>query len=174
MLMRITQPSEVADKMVSAAERLMTALAMERYLEPIVTGYQRDVLERLQFKVAPEHCASFGEQLILSPDQAHLLSQEDRAIYVAETIKARIAAQLVVASFDECPLAVATAERIQAEDVLLAAISDIPQLEGVRLAVRSEEPFRSKAVAMALQFLEPYTRTDEEIIADLIKAGRMA
>ena len=39
MLMRITQPSEVTDKMVSAAERLMTALAMERYLEPIVTGY---------------------------------------------------------------------------------------------------------------------------------------
>lgn len=52
-------------------------------------------------------------------------------------------------------------------------MSDMPQLQGYELTAKSTAELRSRAVSMALQFLEPYTRTNEEIIADLIKAGRM-
>ena len=76
-------------------------------------------------------------------------------------------------SHDDCPLALAIAERVQAENNLLSAMSDMPQLQGYELTAKSTAELRSRAVSMALQFLEPYTRTNEEIIADLIKAGRM-
>ena len=71
-------------------------------------------------------------------------------------------------SHDDCPLALAIAERVQAENNLLSAMSDMPQLQGYELTAKSTAELRSRAVSMALQFLEPYTRTNEEIIADLI------
>ena len=53
MLVKTTRPKEVTEKMVCAAERLLTALAMEKYLEVVVTGYQQAVLKRLGFVAAP-------------------------------------------------------------------------------------------------------------------------
>lgn len=173
MLVKTTRPKEVTEKMVCAAERLLTALAMEKYLEVVVTGYQQAVLKRLGFVAAPEHQESFGAQPILSPKHSYLLSESDWKTYVTETSKARSEAKLVVPSHDDCPLALAIAERVQAENNLLSAMSDMPQLQGYELTAKSTAELRSRAVSMALQFLEPYTRTNEEIIADLIKAGRM-
>lgn len=168
---KLNRPAIFTDKMIEAAERLFEAIAIERTLDPIVNGYKKAVLLRLQLKVSPEFQDGREDLVVLHPDHAYLLAEGDWELYLAEVEKARVAAGLHVAEADHCPLLVANHERLRAENDLLAAVSVIPRLKDLEHLGAARLEDRKKAVDLALSMLSPYVKPTQQAILDLIRKG---
>lgn len=165
------RPSIFTDEMIEAAERLFQATAIEQVLEPVVNGYKKDILDRLRLPPAPEHRDHIDKDVIDDPDQVYLLSEADLQRYLAEVNTARIAARLHVDDPESCPLLVASAERVRAENDLIEALSKIPRLKDLEhfSAARLED--RKEVLDHALSMLAPYVKPAESAINDLVAKG---
>lgn len=165
------RPSIFTDEMIEAAERLLQATAMEQVLEPVVNGYKKDILDRLQLPPAPEHRDNTDKDVIDDPDQVYLLSEADLHRYLAEVNAARIAARLHVDDPESCPLLVATAERVRAENDLIAALAKIPRLKDLEHFSAARLTDRKEVLDHALSMLAPYVKPAASAISDLIAKG---
>ena len=165
------RPAIFTDKMIEAAERLFEAIAIERTLDPIVNGYKRAILLRLQLQVSPEFQDGSDDQVVLNPDHTYLLAESDWDLYLAEVNKARVAARLHVDEQDQCPLLMASAERVRAENELIAALREIPRLKDLEHFGYASLEKRKKLLDLALSMLSPYVKPAKQAILDLIRKG---
>ncbi len=168
------RPAAITDAMVACAERVLVTTAFERMIEPIVIGYQTEILKRLQLKVADEFKDEGIDRIILDPDHTYLLSDEDFQRYLAESNEARKKAQLVVEDPSQCPLLVAIHERIKAENALLKAMSEIPRLGDLRHFGVATIKQREQLLEMTLAVLSPYVRETDELMARAVKHNALA
>lgn len=153
---------------VRLAEAVLTAMAHESLIRPIVTEYETAILNKHQFKIAREWVEQ-GEpdRVILDRKHSFLLSEEDAKVYYAECFAARDAANLKVDRPENCPLLVAEDVRGQAENALLKAIAAIPGLELLGSGGMTLDE-RTKAIQLTLQLLAPFVADAEEILRRIL------
>lgn len=125
---------QVTPAMIAACKKLLLARTWLSTVEPIVRGYERKILEGLQFTNRREF-EKYGEKfpecklhVITEPKQSYLLADEDFQVYWQLCKLARDAAKLVVEQDDFCPLCVAEHEVSKAERALLDAMKPITTL----------------------------------------------
>ena len=93
------------NEMISACKAVLMAKAWYATVEPIVSGYERKLLQHYQFRKADKYnnCNDVPG-IILEPKKSWLLGDKDFIIYDAECKKERDKAGLKVKHPDNCPL----------------------------------------------------------------------
>lgn len=141
---------------IRLGEAVCLAMAHEDMVRPIVEAYETKILAKHQFRIAKEWVkAGEPDQIILDRKKSFLLSQEDAAVFYAETYAERDAANLKVSDPEHCPLCVAKDLRIQAENALLKAMASTPGLQALGNGCMTLEQ-RSKAIELTLKLLAPF------------------
>ena len=168
------RPAAITDALISSAERVLVTTAFEKMIEHIVVGYQTEILQRLQLKVSDEFKDDPVGPVILNPDHTYLLNEDDYGRYLSESHEARKKAQLVVEDPSQCPLLVAIHERINAENQLLKAMSEIPRLGDLRHFSVATIKQRGQFLDMSLAMLAPYVRKTDELMARAVKHNALA
>jgi hypothetical protein len=122
----------IQPEMIKAAQNYVVAKAFVQVVEPIVTGYQREILAKNQFtnKGQIDRRKIKGTdftmvEIITDPKQSYNLSDEDFASYHQQCNEARIAAKLHVDNPEHCPLLVAESTLRSAERLLLDAMEPL-------------------------------------------------
>ncbi len=111
---------KVTKDMKEAAVALIACKAFEKTIRPIVEGYQRDILNRHQWHISSEWVdKGLNDEIILDPERAYELNDEDAAVYYAELEIEREKSGLYVKESGYCPLLVAKHEIIEAENILI-------------------------------------------------------
>lgn len=160
-------PMGITQEMVSAAETYLLAKVLEEAVEPVVTQYSKEVLEKYQFK-ASSKWDEFDElkgSVILDPKLTYLLSEDDWAIYSAETFKARDLSGLKVSRPDNCPYLEAKNHRVIAENALIDAVAKHPKLGNLRRHLLTLDE-RAKLLDLILRFLAPHVRNGSQILEE--------
>ena len=150
---------------IRCAEAVFVAMAHEKLIQPIVEGYEREILAKHQFRIAP--CwveQGVPDEVIRDRNKTFLMSEEDATVFFAECHAARAKANLRVENPDHCPLLVAQNVRIQAENALVESLSSIPGLESLGMGVMSLE-IRDRAVELGLKLLAPFMPAADNIVA---------
>lgn len=136
---------------------LILAMAHEQTIKPIVEAYERAALERHQFRIAPKWVdRGMADQVILDPVEAHLLGDEDAAVYYRDCYAARDAAGLVVDHPEKCPYCVAHNLRLKAEESMLEALSEAPGLGHLKEMFYADGELSDKAIDLGLRLLTPF------------------
>lgn len=143
--------------MIEAAKAVFMAMATKQLIEPIVRGYQSEILAKHQWHTRPEWRERLGDQVITDPKLSYLLSAEDFAVFDAECKAARQAANLHVEKDDQCPLCVAETNLIKAQARLMDAMSHVTNLSWDRCRILPTEK-REQAIELTLQLLGPYVK----------------
>lgn len=146
------------DKQLRAAETLLLAMTHEQIIEPIVKGYEREILARHQFHIDQKWVGRRGtvDRVILDPNEAYLLNEADAKIFYEECYEARDAAGLYVEKPEHCPYCVAHHMRVQAEGAMMEAMAETPGLEHLRRVMQAKLELRDKAVDLTLRMLTPF------------------
>ncbi len=149
------------NRQIRAAEAVLVAMAHEHAVRPVVEAYQRMILAEHQFKPSVTWQDFPGRpEVVLDPGEDHYLGPEDMAVYMAECDAARDALGLAVSSPDHCPLLEARSARIDAENTLLATMTDTPRLAPLAEA-RALPGYRGKRViATLLSVIAPYCQQE--------------
>lgn len=160
--------------MLMAANALVLAMANRDYVEPIVIGYQKRILERNQFKYDPQWVdngridSPKSHDVILDPKISYLLSESDFQKYLEECDRERIAANLVLVPPCDCPLLHARLQVSQAENDLVATMEGITDINvtafrTIKLASQAQ------LVDLTLRLLAPFIDKDQ-VLAQIEKA----
>ena len=152
---------------IQAARNLMVAMAHVQLVEPIVTGYQRAILERHQWGVSPEMAElSCGKDVITDPKHAYLLSDANAAIYYAACDEAKKASGLKVARPDNCPWLEAQNQVLDAQRALVAALEPATRVTWDMLMRKfSDMP---RYIELSLKLMAPFVGKSDQILADLM------
>lgn len=150
--------------MVKAAETLFVAMAQVDFLEPIVNGYKKSILANHQWRISEQYARRRGTEVILDPESAWLMSDEEFAVYDKLCKEARDAAELYVESPDHCPLLVARHQVSLAQNALVEAMG----MTTVDDLLCSGMERYKKYVDLSLRLLAPFVRPTSEIMADVI------
>ncbi len=147
-------------EMVEAAKTVFMAMAWKGTIEPIVTGYEREILSRHQFHISDEWTAKgMPDKIILDPKETYLLNDIDSKIYINETFMARDNAGLKVDNPEFCPLLVAETMQIDAETALIATMESITHLEPGQLYGEN----RKKLIDLTLRLLAPFMKGERKV-----------
>lgn len=157
------------DEQIQATETLLLAMAHEQTIEPIVTGYQKAILEQHQFHVASRWVGVRGgvDRIILDPRETYLLNEEDSEVYFRECDLARDSAGLIVEQPGFCPLLVAQNLRVQAEMALLDVMSKTPGLEHLSNVRSMRKDTYDEVLDLTLRMMTRFVREDlaEQLLA---------
>ena len=156
------------EEQTRAAENLFAIMAHESMIRPIVEKYEADILQRLQFRIS-RHWVELGceDTLVLARKEAFLLSKEDSAVFHAECLAARDAANLKVERPDNCPLLEVEYLRMQAESALIKAISTIPGFERLGTGIMTLDQHKL-AIDISMKLCAPSCGTSDEILQRLV------
>ena len=121
--------------MVHAAKAVFVCMAIEQTIRPIVTGYQKAILEKGQYHIAKKWIDRRGEpdRIITEPNQSYLLEDDDFGHYLTECNQARIVAKLHVENDEFCPLLVAQENVRKAEKLLIDVMEPITHITNKNL-----------------------------------------
>ena len=156
-----------SESMVRAAERVLAAKARFDVVAPIVDAYQREILERHQWRVAREWVESGDDDVIvLNPEEAYLLEDADAAVFFSECTQSAAEARLGTELPDSCPKLEARDALRRAENVFLEEIGGIPGLE-VLGSGSLPLSARDKALTLALEMVAPYMRDAKTILGNI-------
>lgn len=78
---------KISDELIQAGEAVFSAMAYLDTVKPIVTEYQKAILERHQFtnrkegEIRKTKISNNKEEIILNPNRTYLMSDEDFEIY---------------------------------------------------------------------------------------------
>lgn len=159
----------VSAEMITAAEDLLVAIALEQTIQPVVEQYEEEILQRLQLRTAERYKAFGIDHVVLKRNELFLLSEKDIEQFIAESRKAREAAKLPVEYPENCPLAVATHVRSEAETTLLAMVAKHPLLSGLADTSSLSLGDRAKAVSLTLDYMSRFIRSPEEILGRVMR-----
>lgn len=165
------------ERQIRAAENLFASMAHEATVRPVVEAYQARVLAEYQFHIDPQWLIPRGksewkmeDQVILDPKNVFLLSEKDLHTFIVKCNEERQKAKLHVLSREDCPLLVAEAHRIDAENALLYAMSATPGLEFLSRAYVLDTERHKEVVNLSLKVLAPFV-ADAPNILERIMAG---
>jgi len=166
-------------RMISAVETYLAARLCEKKIQPIVIGYEAEILGRYRFK-AERSTQPGQEEIILDPEKSYRISEADSEVYVSECRKARAAERITIDGEDPdtCPLLKARHSVVLAENEVIKSMSETPQLVsfGDKLFVLKLED-RKKVVELSIGLMEPFVSDDRAIRlahATLVKYPRFA
>jgi len=162
---------KISKEMISLAETVMQAMALEGTVREVVEGYQRAILQAHRWPPAEEF-ANYPSipKVILEPKHTYLLGQEHATQYYAQCDDARKAAGLGVIKEGNCPLIEAESLRFRAENALLAEVSKLPglgRIDATRHTMSLEQ--RKQAVDLTLRLTAPYVSDAREQIERIMR-----
>lgn len=137
-------------EMIKSAETVFMVMAWKDTIEPIVKEYQRVILINHQFVVDGE--------VMINPDRAWLLNDEDFKVYIEETYKERDKAGLKVDNPEFCPLLVAEMMQIDAENALIETMRPAIGLNDIHIYGDN----RKKLIELTLRLLAPFVKIQTE------------
>lgn len=144
-------------RMIDAANAVFVAMAAMQLIEPIVLGYQTEILAKHQWRIRPQWRERLGDKVVTDPKQSYLLSEEDFAVFDAECKAARNAANLYVEKDDQCPLCVAEVNLINAQARLMDSMAHVTNLSWDKCRMLPADK-RAQAIELTLQLLGPYVK----------------
>lgn len=146
------------NEMISACKAVLMAKAWYATVEPIVRGYEREILQRYQFHKVGKPCKEYTDapEIILDPKKSWLMRDEDFLVYDAECKKERDKAGLKVNHQDNCPLLEAETLERNTQHALIEAVA--PML-GITLeqVTRSLDTY-NKFVDLAMKWIVSYSK----------------
>ena len=164
--MKKFQPTQ---EQIRCAEVLVTAMAYEQEIRPVVEAYETQILAKHQFHIDKAWVEKgMPDRIILSRKDSILLSDTDSKVFYSECHEARDAAGLKVDKPENCPLLVANSLRIEAENALLKSMESSPNLESLSKAACLSLDVRAKAVDLTLKLLMPFCRDAEGILQSFV------
>ena len=141
--------------MIAAAKTVFLAKAWTETLRPVVEGYKKAILAKHSWHIAEEWInKGMADRVIMEPEHAYLLSDQDFAIYLREVNESRVEAGLEVDNEDHCPLLVAEMQEVNATRALLTAMMPITKIDPND--VYGED--WNKLTDLTLQLLAPYVK----------------
>ena len=167
--MGVSTPAEleaaITPEIVDAAAELIAAKAVVETVKPIVRGYQQAILEAHQWRIARKWVEKGCQDIvILDPDLAFELEEEDFQIYLAEVNEARKQAGLHVESEDHCPLLVAEYNENKAKWKLAELMKPIVGFGLNDVLCRKDGLERSKKyIDILLGLLMPYVTGERKL-----------
>ncbi len=146
--------------MLLAAGNVFAAMAWVEVIRPVVEGYQREILNRHKWHIAKEWSEKRGlpDKIILEPNRAYLLEDEDFNIYLKECHEARNKAGLKVENDDFCPLLVSERLLSEAKRGLIDVMEPTTGIEFDDLFHHGLEDY-NKYIDITLRLLAPYLKT---------------
>jgi len=156
---------EPTAEMIEAAANVFIAMAALGVIEPIVTGYETEILKKHQWTIRPEFQKRLGAEIVLDPKNAYLMSDADQAVFFAEAKLARQASGLVVEHDEQCPKCVAEYNLIEAKHKLIEVMEPITKLSVQRLMCGGLDKYE-EAVELTLKLLGPFVA---EVMPDAMK-----
>lgn len=158
---------------VRAAELMLTALAHKQLIEEIVVPYQLDVLREGQWPIKTEYCkgGEFGDRgfdsgtIVLTPERAYLMSDEDHARYLAKLTERRITAGLSIRAEGNCPLLEAKSDLIEAEHLLMIAAKPFTGIDPSNLYLAKRRDYINLLSRLAAPKVRSANAILEEIAA---------
>ena len=167
--MGVSTPAEleaaITPEIVDAAAELIAAKAVVETVKPIVRGYQTAILEAHQWRIARKWVEQGCEDtVILDPDLAFELEDEDFQVYLAEINEARKQAGLHVESEDHCPLLVAEHNESKAKWKLAELMRPIVGFGLDDVLCKQDGLERSKEyIDILLGLLMPYVTGEQKL-----------
>lgn len=157
---------------IKAAEHLFVAMAHEQLVRPVVEAYETAILAKHQFHIAAQWVREGdADRVILDRKLSYLLDDADAAVFYSECHQARDAAGLKVDNPEHCPLCVAENLRIQAENALLEAISEIPGLEAFSQRTHAFTlENRARALDLSMRLLAPFVAKGPDILRRIVQS----
>lgn len=146
--------------MVNAAQTVFTTMAFLQTIQPVVVQYQTEILARGQYRIRPEFSERLGDEVILDPKQAYLMSDKDFVEYDAQCKLERDLAKLLVDKPEQCPLLVAEDLQRRAEHQLIKAME--PSIIGVdvdKLLSLGQSRYRN-FIELTLKLLAPFVKNE--------------
>lgn len=157
---------------LSAAELMFVALAHKQFVEKIVVKYQTEVLLQGQWCVRPAFCkgGDFGDRgfeantVILSPDRAYLMAEDDHAVYLKKLEERRLASGLTISVEGHCPLLEAKATLAMAENHLMFVAEPYTGIPSGLMPQRK----RSEYLTLLSKMAAAKVRQGPQIMAELL------
>ncbi|WP_429321406.1 hypothetical protein [Paraburkholderia sp. GAS448] len=151
--------------MIAAVETYLASRLCVEEIQPIVIGYETEILSRYRFKARRSALAG-QEEIILDPKKSYRISDADSEVYFAECRKARTAERITIEGEDPdtCALLKAQHAVLLAENEVIKSMSDLPQLAslGDKLFLLTLED-RKKAIELSLGLITPFVSKDRAI-----------
>lgn len=161
------QKFQPTTEMLKAVELLLTAMAMEKTIRPIVEQYQREILTAGQWRIRAEFQRRIGDEIILDPKKTFLMDESDFAIYWERCKAARQRHGLLVEQDEFCPLLVAENDVRRCRQHLADLMEPITSVTFNRLVSQQNGlNHLERYVALTLKLLVPFlNRSGKDILA---------
>lgn len=140
-------------EMLSSCQALTMAEAWLKTVEPIVLGYQRNILEFWRFG-SREKQGRLAE-IITDPKRSYLLDDKDFALYVADCEDERIKAGLKIQAEGNCPLLEAKSNLAKAKWALIEASKNIVDIDSTQLLISDLENY-NKYIELTMRLIAQY------------------
>jgi len=142
------------EEMIDAAELTFLSMAAAQTIRPVVEGYQRMILTKHQFKIAPRW--KEGKRVITDPDHTYLLGEKDWKAYHDECKVEESKAGLKTKGYDYCPLLVAQADQVSAERLLINSFQKITGMSYSDVSMKLD--VRKKFLDITLRLMAKYVK----------------
>jgi hypothetical protein len=145
-------------EMITAAENVFLAMAMEGTTRPIVESYQKKIIAEREWRSDPAMSNVPGiPDRIADPKYAWTMGTDDFAAYRKRCNEERIAAQLPAETDDHCPLLVAENITRLAKTAMLDTMAGITNIDGTKAAAMKAADY-DKLVDITLRLLAPFVK----------------
>lgn len=150
---------------INAAEVVFLAMAHLALVKPIVEAYQRVILARHQWPVAPLMRSLdrlSAPEVVLDPKHSYLLSAAHSGIYFRECRKAREAAGLTVEDVDHCPALVAEEDLRKAKRALVDSLAPITGIGAKEIIEKNFSKYED-FVELSLKLMSPFCNPQQRL-----------
>jgi hypothetical protein len=149
-------PFKPTKEMITSAENLFLAMALENTIRPIVEAYQRKVFAERTWEVDEALQKVPGvPETIVDVKHAWLMSGPDFAVYLTRCNEVRNAAKLHAETTDHCPLLVAENTVRLARHALCNSMVDVTKIDGATAASLPSADY-DHLVDTTLKLLAPF------------------
>ncbi|MFC5550167.1 hypothetical protein [Massilia aerilata] len=145
-------------EMITAAENVFLAMAIEGATRPIVETYQKKVLSEREWHSDPATREAPGiPERVTDPKYAWVMGAEEFALYRKRCNEERIAAKLSAETEDHCPLLVAENTTRLAKTALLDTMAGITKIDGATAAGMKPADY-DRLIDVTLRLLAPFVK----------------
>lgn len=142
-------------EMVATGLAVVMAMAHLQLVGPVVRAYRLKILKEGQWMVRPEYAERLDREIITDIRDDFLMTDADFAEYDARCKTARDEAKLFVSDPECCPLLVAEARLVAAENEMITAMSSITNIRAdqvLSLGLGQRKEF----IDLTLRLLAPF------------------
>lgn len=143
-------------EMITASEDVFYAMAHLSLVEPIVLNYQKLILKEGQWRVKRAYVGQgMADEVVLDPNRAFVMEDEDFAMYDSLCKKAQLMAGLQVKVAGNCPLLEAMSALSDAQARLVQSMSSVTGHSLDQLLMLPMDKYQ-QFVDLSLRLLSPF------------------